>query len=834
LDHDTTTPHQAVTDATMADPASGAVAVEAAGSRKRGMRLTMRLWLLILVCLVPMVGAQLFVQIDLRQERQAQLSELAMRQADLANSDLISIIEGARQLASAAGQFGRALALNPTCSEQMATLRRDLPAYKFIALYDATGRAVCASNPTMISADATSSPWIEDLLAAKAFRVGTYTTSPAIAGPFLPMGLPLPSSPGAAGAESLTMVVVALDLDWLDRHLAELQFNRSKLLANAGLAIIDRNGNALARLRGPGGNPERKVRSATLALIHRNVAGIATIRGYDGRERLVAYIPTTVPPQGLAIVAAFYPPDMTADIDTASRREAEFAAVSTVLALVLALLAARRFISGPTEHLLGAAQRWREGDLSARADVGEQRSEFGALAISFNAMAAALRVRELERQHQAEVLEALVMERTKELSETNNRLQVEIAERERTEAVLHQAQKLQAIGQLAGGIAHDFNNLLATILGNLELMERRIASFAAADRERLQIQIERATGAVQRGAQLTARLLTFARRQRLAPQPTDLNRLIADLIALASSALGRRIQVVTDLAPALWPALVDSSQVEAAILNLCLNARDAMPDGGRITIVTANEETITSRSDSDDVVPGAYVRLSVIDTGSGMTPEVQHRAFEPFFTTKGPEGSGLGLSQVYGLARQSGGTVRLSSALNRGTEVTIILPRAPDEAAAAPSLPNTVAGGRLVPPTLVLVVDDDEAVRQVAAAMLRDLGCDVMEAADGAEALVLLSDASSPVNFIMLDYAMPGMNGLQLASAVRELRIDVPIVLITGYAEMADPSGSGTESIDGLLRKPFTILEMQAMLMRLRRRPRPPHNVVMLRAPKRG
>jgi signal transduction histidine kinase/CheY-like chemotaxis protein len=837
LDHGNTTPDRAATPAQTAQPPATSSAT-APDRLKHGMGLPLRLLLLILICLLPMVAAQLFVQVDLRQARDAQLRELAMHQADLANGDLISIVEGARQLAAAAGQLVRLVTLDLTCSEQMATLRRDLPAYKFIAVYNSTGQAVCASNPTLTTDNGPRPDWISDLLRANTFRIGTYTTMAGIDGPFLPMGLPMSPPAGqrgsTSGADPPVVVVVALDLDWLNRHLAELRFNRSKLLANAGLVIIDRNGNALARLRGPGGNPDRKVRPPTLALIHRDAPGVATIEGYDGRARIIAYIPTTVPPRGLAIVAAFYPPDMTADIDKASQREIEFAALSTALALVLTMLAARRFIIGPTERLLAAARRWREGDLSARADVGEQRSEFGALASSFNAMAAALHARELERLQQAEQLEAVVKERTKELSESNNRLQVEIAERERTEVALHQAQKLQAVGQLAGGVAHDFNNLLATILGNLELMERRIGSGRGADEERLQGLIERATGAVQRGAQLTARLLTFARRQRLAPQATDLNRLIADVVALATGALGRRIQVVTDLAPDLRPALVDPSQVEAAILNLCLNARDAMPDGGRITIVTANETTVASGGGSDGIAPGAYIRLSVIDTGSGMTPEVQRRAFEPFFTTKGPEGSGLGLSQVYGLARQSGGTVRLSSAPNRGTEVTILLPHAVEEAETARVEPNMAPLGGPIPPTLALVVDDDAAVRQVTLEMLRALGCEVMGAADGAEALTLLSDAASGVDILMIDYAMPGMNGLKLAAAVRELNIDAPIVLITGYAEMADPSASAADPISGMLRKPFTIRDMQAMLIRLRRLPQRSSNVVRLPTPKRG
>ncbi len=836
MDHRSATPDRAASDPQSGEPTT--VRAAARRGHDHGTGLPLRLLLLILVCLLPMIAAQLLVQVELRQAREGQLGELAMRQADLVKGDLVSIVEGARQLASATGQFAKLVALDPTCSEQMATLRHDLPAYKFIALYNGMGRAVCASDPNLTSVRAPRSEWIADLLSANAFRIGTYTTMAGIDGPFLPMGLPMSSLPGQAGSISssdpFAVVVVALDLDWLNRHLAELRFNRSKLLANAGLAIIDRDGNMLGRLRGPGGNPDRKVQPATLALVQRNAAGIATIQGYDGRQRLIAYIPATLPPQGLAIVAAFFPPDMTADIDKASRREIEFAALSAALALVLTMLAARRFIIGPTERLLAAARRWREGDLSARADIGEQRSEFGALAISFNAMAAALHARELEREHQAALLEALVTERTKELSESNNRLQVEVTERERTEVALHQAQKLQAVGQLAGGIAHDFNNLLATILGNLELMERRAASSRGADQERMQALIERATGAVQRGAQLTARLLAFARRQRLVPQPTDLNRLIAEVVALATGAIGRRIQIVTDLAADLLPTLVDPGQVEAAILNLCLNARDAMPDGGRITILTANEAAVGSQGGTSDIAPGEYIRLSVIDTGSGMTPEVQRRAFEPFFTTKGPEGSGLGLTQVYGLARQSGGTVRLSSAPNRGTEVTILLPRAVEEVATARGKPNAAPFGRPIAPTVALVVDDDTAVREVTVEMLRDLGCEVMGAADGAAALALLADAGSSVDILIVDYAMPGMNGLQVAAAMRELDIDVPIVLTTGYAEMADPSVSAANPISGMLRKPFTIREMQAMLTYLRGRPRRSSNVVRLQTPKRG
>jgi signal transduction histidine kinase/CheY-like chemotaxis protein len=449
-------------------------------------------------------------------------------------------------------------------------------------------------------------------------------------------------------------------------------------------------------------------------------------------------------------------------------------------------------------------------------------SEFSALAQSFNAMAAGLQAREMERRMQSSFLEAQVAERTRELSETNNRLQVEIAGREKTEAALHQAQKLQAVGQLAGGIAHDFNNMLATVLGNLELMERRVSQaggdWTQADGERLLRLIERATGAVTRGGQLTSRLLAFSRRQRLAARATDVNALLGELITLATSTLGRRIQVVPDLASDLWPAMVDPSQVEAAILNLCLNARDAMPDGGRLTVRTSNV-TVESGAQSgpdNQLGPGAYVQVCISDTGTGMSPEVKARAFDPFFTTKGPgAGSGLGLSQVYGMARQSGGSVSIDSTPGEGTRVTLCLPRAVaiEETGTAPEEGPIVLPHPGTPGELILVVDDDNAVRQVTVEMARDLGCEVAQASGGEQALALISKLTPKL--ILLDYAMPGMNGLQLARALRERGLTAPIALVTGYAELSETDVAAGE-LAGLLRKPFTIRELQGLLTQLR------------------
>jgi CheY-like chemotaxis protein len=302
---------------------------------------------------------------------------------------------------------------------------------------------------------------------------------------------------------------------------------------------------------------------------------------------------------------------------------------------------------------------------------------------------------------------------------------------------------------------------------------------------------------------------------------TDLNRLVSDLVTLAASTLGRRVRVRTDLAAELWPAIADPSQVEAALLNLCHNARDAMPDGGVLTIATANE-TILARTAPDDPEPGAYVRISVTDTGVGMSPDVLGRVFEPFFTTKGPGASGLGLSQVYGLARQSGGTVWISSEPGRGTEVSLLLPRA-SEAEMAATVPRPMAAAaRSGRADLVLLVDDDPAVRLVTADMLRDLGWGVLEAAGGDEALALLAAHAAgrraTPDVLMLDHAMPGMNGLELARALRARGITAPILLASGHAEFADPAEAGTDLLAGVLRKPFSLRDLRATLQGLRPR----------------
>jgi signal transduction histidine kinase/ActR/RegA family two-component response regulator len=769
------------------------------------MRLSTRLLLLVFLCLLPVIGVETLTQLELRARRTPEFGDLALHQAELWNGNLESIVEGARQLTVAIAQFPSVRALDSGCGTELQGLQASLSAYRFLAVFGADGHLVCGSVPGLGEPLGAGVAWLQDAMEARRFRVGRYAAGEGLAGPFLPFFQPVQGSGKEPG-----VVVAGLDLSWLAEQIAEMRARSAQVLSNSTLIETDRDGTILYRFPEPEQWVGRPLPADLASLIHTGHPGIANVSGRDGKQRVVGYIPTEAEPQDLFLASGFYASDGTADLDAASRRGALLIACSVLLALAIAWLVGRGSIGLPTKRLLEAARRWREGDLTARAGIGNARSEFGQLALAFNAMAAALQAREEERAQQAQLLEARVAERTRALSETNNRLQVEVGERERTEVALQQAQKLQAVGQLAGGIAHDFNNLLATVLGNLELIERRLLPTD----NKVQPLVERAIGAVQRGAKLTSRLLAFSRRQRLTIGPTDLNQIVAELANLAESTLGRRVQIVRELAPDLWPALVDRSQMEAAILNLALNARDAMLKGGRLTISTANE-TIPVGTGSIDPSPGDYVRVTVADTGTGMTPEVQKRAFEPFYTTKGPGGSGLGLSQVYGMARQSGGTVRIVSQPGCGTEVSLLLPRAQPELVADPEIADGPARRQSSSP-LVLLVDDDHAVRQVTSEMLRDLGCQVIEAAGGPEALPILEEQGSAFNLLVLDYAMPEMTGLHLATLARKRGITAPIILATGYAELTDPSEGSETILSAILRKPFTLRQLQQTVARAR------------------
>ena len=379
------------------------------------------------------------------------------------------------------------------------------------------------------------------------------------------------------------------------------------------------------------------------------------------------------------------------------------------------------------------------------------------------------------------------------------------------EEALRQSQKMEAVGQLTGGLAHDFNNLLTGVTGSLELLQARIAQGRIKDVDRY---VNAAQGAARRAAALTHRVLAFARPQTLDPKPTDANRLVAGMEELIRRTVGPAITVETVAVGGLWPTLVDPSQLENALLNLCINARDAMPDGGRITIETGNRWLDARTARERGLEPGQYVSLCVSDSGTGMTPEVIAKAFDPFFTTKPiGQGTGLGLSMIYGFTKQSGGLVRIYSELGRGTNVCLYLPRHLGSAEIAELPPELTDAPRAQQGETVLVVDDEPTVRMLVTEVLQDLGYTAIEAADGASGLkILQSDVR--IDLLVTDVGLPGgVNGRQVADAARLTRPNLKVLFITGYAENAVVSHGHLDPGMHVLTKPFA---MEALASRIK------------------
>jgi signal transduction histidine kinase len=382
-------------------------------------------------------------------------------------------------------------------------------------------------------------------------------------------------------------------------------------------------------------------------------------------------------------------------------------------------------------------------------------------------------------------------------------------QRREAEDMLRHSQKMDAIGQLTGGVAHDFNNLLTIISGNLEIADRSLKAWGDTTRERLTRAIANAASGAQRAAMLTQRLLAFARRQPLDPRVSNVNQLIGGMADFFKRTLGENIELDIEGGAGLWAVEVDPSQMEAAILNLVVNAKDAMAGKGRLTIETSNTFIDAGYSQQNAAVPvGEYVQIAVSDTGHGMSREVQEKAFDPFFTTKQPgQGTGLGLSQVYGFVRQSGGHIKIHSGVGAGTTVTIYLPRARaaaadiEEGEGAP-----VVGGS--GSESILVVEDEADVRSYLVETLRDLNYRVKEAPDGAAALALYDSDPFRVDLLLTDIVMPGMNGRQLAREMQNRLSSLKVLFITGYSGDAVAHQGRLDSGVSLLQKPLT----QAML----------------------
>jgi signal transduction histidine kinase/CheY-like chemotaxis protein len=452
---------------------------------------------------------------------------------------------------------------------------------------------------------------------------------------------------------------------------------------------------------------------------------------------------------------------------------------------------------------------WRRNIVSLLRNVSLLERPVQPITLT-SALQSALRARQRQyeirallaaREQTAQQLEKLVVERTRALEEANKHLRLEMEERARVEETLRQAQKIEAIGQLTGGVAHDFNNLLMVISGGLDMLDRQ------ADPNRRRRLMDGMIQAAQRGASLTRQLLAFSRRQKLRPESLDIAAQIGGMRELLDRSLRGDVHVEFDFPNSLWPVEVDPGELELVILNLAVNARDAMPSGGTIIVRGENVPNWT-----DEQVVGDYVRLSVVDTGVGMSPEIVSRVFEPFFTTKDVgKGSGLGLAQVHGFATQSKGTVRIQSKVGRGTSIELYLPRSFDIPSKERHLidltrvrPKKSSQGR------TLLVEDDDEVAALVAEMLSQLGYDVTRAASAAAALGALADGRS-VDVVFSDIMMPGgMNGVELALEIKRRRSDIPVLLTSGYAEAAAHEAEAADI--QILAKPYHIDELAAAL----------------------
>lgn len=431
------------------------------------------------------------------------------------------------------------------------------------------------------------------------------------------------------------------------------------------------------------------------------------------------------------------------------------------------------------------------------------------------------RRRQYECQRLNEELEVRVEDRTEELAAANRQLLRQIEERERVESTLRQMQRLEAVGQLTSGVAHDFNNLLTVVLGNIAFLERDFAAAGITGKPSQRLAYMR--NAAERGAKLTDQLLSFSRRQRLEPHSLDLNDVVASMRDLLQSTIGGSIQIETSFQENVWPAMADPTQIELAILNLAINARDAMKVGGTLSVATANV-TLGPPSQPEEPPAGDYVAVRVSDTGTGMTEDVRRKVFEPFFTTKEVgKGSGLGLSQVLGFAQQSHGGVAIDSTPGQGTCVHIFLPRSAVQVERRNTTLVRNNAPALANGSKVLIVDDDPDVREVTAAMLRDLGYTVLEAGSGGAAFDLL-ERERLIDLVVMDFAMPGMNGAEVARQAKIKRPAMPVLFITGFADRA-----AIADIEGALviGKPFTRDELADKVEQvLTQRPSP--NVVRL------
>jgi signal transduction histidine kinase/CheY-like chemotaxis protein len=768
-----------------------------------------RLFALVLAAMFPALAIQAYNDIAGRESREAEVREDALRLAQFASGELDRIVESGRAVLAALANLPAARDLNGVdCSDYVASLQKSFPQYAVIGALDLSGHPFCSSKSIPAGSTAADREFFQKARDTGRFTVGQYLIGRIIKKPVLPMGLPFfDRSNHIAG-----VVYISLDLEWPAQYFAETRPFSQK----TALVITDRYGTILARIPDNWNYAGKSFRPEFSAELDAQKPGTADIVAVDGKVRIVGFVPASASPSGLYVGVGMAKADAFAGIDDATQFGFLLIGIGLATGLTLAWLGGHYFISRPIDLLTQTAAQWGMGNFAARTRLGPGRSELTRLGQTFDTMAEELLHRQQENANLLETLENRVAERTAVLERTNLELRSEMERRERAEDTLRHVQKIEALGQLTGGVAHDFNNILQVILASLDTVLRRLERNGSVTRGDGGDQIKAAIRSAERAAVLTQQLLAFARRQPLAPETVDLNRLVQGMSELLRRTLGEIIEIETVLAGGLWPVSVDVSQLESAIINLAVNARDAMLNGGKLTIETANTFLDESYANAhDEVRAGQYVQLAISDSGVGMSKEVLEQAFDPFFTTKEiGQGTGLGLSQVYGFIKQSGGHVKIYSEPGDGTTGKMYLPRlvADTDGTVARRDEAAAAGNES---EVILVVEDEEDVRAATVMMLRDLGYCVIEAADGPAALRLLADHDD-VRLLFTDIGLPGgLTGRQLADQVAALRPGLRVLYTTGYARNAVVHHRVFDPGVELLVKPFTYAALASRMRAL-------------------
>jgi len=718
--------------------------------------LRLRLLALVLVALLPALGVLAVASIAHRRllvsDARSEADQLARLVAEIHQRP----VDGARGLLLALSRMHRVIARDPACSEQVAPLLDRDPAYFNIGAIDPDGRVFCSAAPLHGLVNLADRRFFERAVASRDFGVGEYVVSRIVGAPSVGFGQAVLAADGSLRA----VAFASLDVGYLQERLDILG-----LPEGADVKVLDRRGVVITAR----GHPERAGQAYDPARLATLVGARATVdfRGPDGVQRIHAL--HTVLDRGgepvIHVVAGLPTAAVLGPVNRITGLSLLAFGLVAVMALAAAGWAGELLLVRKLKVLIGAARRLSAGETGARTGLEPGREELGELIRAFDEMAASL-----ERQ---------------------------VAERGRLEELLRHSQKMEAVGQLAGGVAHDFNNLLTAILSCARMIEHQLPDGHAALQETAEI-----VQAGERAAALTRQLLAFSRRQRLAPQAIALADVVRDLEKMLKRLLGETValEVVTH---ARGGVSADPSQLEQVIVNLAVNARDAMPGGGRLTITVSERDATDRESGSDPGLPaGPLSVLSVADAGMGMDAETQARIFEPFFTTKGAgKGTGLGLSTVYGIVTQSGGAIRVRSSPGAGAEFSVYLPRhdGPRTAAPAPAPPRGQArGGR----ETILLVEDDDTLRAIARRALERGGYTVLDASGPSAAMAVAEGHPQPIDLLLTDVLLPEENGLALSRRVAAVRPGLRVAFMSGYT--GDVLGSEFSTTVTFLSKPFT------------------------------